>query len=536
MNRILHIKNAKIYTMDNKQPLVTSMLIHNGKIIACGTAEQLAAICENGNAERMDLDGMTVLPALQDAHIHLEILGLGLMKVNCETPTKNACLQRIAEQAAVTPAGEWILGHGWNQNEWQDVGSHTSFPTAAELDAIAPNHPVYCTAKSLHAGWANSLAMQEAGITEQTENPQRGEIVRDAQGLPTGILLEEAMQLIEEKIPKPSLKTLEQAIMKAQQYLLELGVGSVHDFDGVSCFAALQSLHKEGKLKIRVTKGMPLEQFPYATKLGLSCGFGDEMLRIGPLKVFMDGALGPRTASMLKSYNGEADNLGKLFMTSEELFDISRKAVDHGFNIAVHAIGDRANREALDAFERLREYEKANQLPHLRHRIEHVQLLHPQDVPRLGKLGLVASMQPFHVISDMEPADRFWGERAVTAYAWKSQIKNGAVCAFGSDAPVENPNPFWGIHAAVTRRRWDGYPAAEGWHPQEKLSLVEALWAYTYGTAYAAGNENKVGKLQADYFADLIVLKTDPFICEQEELKDIKPVATMINGEWVWKR
>jgi len=252
--------------------------------------------------------------------------------------------------------------------------------------------------------------------------------------------------------------------------------------------------------------------------------------------VFMDGALGPRTASMLDPYNGEADNLGKLFMTSEELFDKSRKAVDHGFNMAVHAIGDRANREALDAFERLREYEKANQLPHLRHRIEHVQLLHPQDVPRLGKLGLVASMQPFHVISDMEPADRFWGERAATAYAWKSQIKNGAVCAFGSDAPVENPNPFWGIHAAVTRRRWDGYPAAEGWHPQEKLSLVEALWAYTYGTAYAAGNENKVGKLQEGYFADLIVLKTDPFMCEKEELKDIKPVATMINGEWVWKR
>jgi hypothetical protein len=261
------------------------------------------------------------------------------------------------------------------------------------------------------------------------------------------------------------------------------------------------------------------------------------MLRIGSVKMFADGALGPHTASMLQPYDDEPDNRGILMMDAEELFEYGRLAVEHGISIAVHAIGDHANHEVFNAYAQLRNFERS--LPsrsqnQLRHRIEHLQVLHPDDIARFSQLEIIASMQPIHATSDMLMADRCWGSRSAYAYAWRSQLSHHVPLAFGSDAPVESPNPFWGIHAAVTRRRADGTPSAQGWYPEQRLSIDEAIHGFTTGPAYTAGMEDRLGKLAPGYLADLLILSDDPYTCAVDELMKIKPLATMVGGEWVY--
>jgi predicted amidohydrolase YtcJ len=298
---------------------------------------------------------------------------------------------------------------------------------------------------------------------------------------------------------------------------------------------ALQQLHAQGALKLRVTKSIPLETLDHAVELGLRTGFGDDWLRIGSVKAFMDGALGPRTAAMLQPYLDEPENRGILNMDAEELFEAGRQAVKVGLSMAVHAIGDRANHEVLDAFEQLRRFERDRGLPPLRHRIEHVQVLHPDDAARLAEFGIIASMQPIHATSDMRMADQFWGQRAALSYAWRTQLDHGAMLAFGSDAPVESPNPFLGLHAAVTRQRADGSPGEKGWYPEQRLSLQQALEGFTLGPAYTAGMETRQGKLAPGYLADLIVLTQDPNVLPSSALLELEASATMIAGEWVWQ-
>ncbi|MCZ2126751.1 MAG: amidohydrolase [Anaerolineales bacterium] len=519
--------NADVRTLDSSNPKADAILIARNRILAVGAKEKLEAlIC--GDVEKRNLQGATVLPGLTDAHLHLHQYALGLSKVDCETKTKEECLRRVAERANSSAPGAWVLGHGWNQNEWGG-----GFPTQEELDAVAPNHPVYLTAKSLHAAWANTSALKLANIADDTPDPKDGAIQRDADGKATGILLESAMRLLDAAIPEATQAEIESAILKAQPTLWKMGLTGVHDFDRRQSFMALQSLRAQNKLKLRVCKNIPVESVEQANQLGLRTGFGDDMLWIGSVKAFMDGALGPRTAAMIQPYEGEANNRGILNMDGEELFERARKAADVGLSMTVHAIGDKANHEVLDAYERLRAYETQNGLPHLRHRIEHVQILHPDDAPRLAQLNVVASMQPIHATSDMFAADRYWGERARLAYAWRTQLDHGAILAFGSDAPVESPNPFWGLRAALTRQRADGSPSAEGWRGEQKLTFAEALFAYTFGAAYAANAENRLGKLAPNYCADLIVLDENPFEIDAQDLLTLAPSAVMVDGEWV---
>ncbi len=523
--------NAKIYTLDSKSPMASAVLIAGSRIIAVGEKDQLESLA-HGKVERQDMKGRTILPGMTDAHIHIQHYSLGLAKIDCETKSKDECLRRLAERVQNTKPGEWVLGHGWNQNEWSASGE---WPTVGELDAIAPNHPVYLTAKSLHAGWANTAALKAANITNETADPKNGTIQRDAQGKATGILLETAMELVGDVIPAAKPADIEQAIEKAQPILWKMGLTGIHDFDRRDSFMALQSLRARNKLKLRVNKNIPVESVQQANELGLMTGFGDEWLWIGSVKAFMDGALGPHTAAMFQPYEDEPNNKGILNMDGEELFEHCRKAADVGLSMTVHAIGDRANHEVLNAFEQLRKYETEKGLPHLRHRIEHVQVLHPNDAPRLAQLNVVASMQPIHAPSDMHAADRFWGDRSALAYAWRTQLNFGAPLAFGSDAPVESPNPFLGLHAAVTRRRSDGSTPADGWYPEQKLTLAEALSAYTLGAAYAANAENRLGKLAENYLADLIVLEENIFDADPDDMLTMQSAATMINGEWVWQ-
>jgi predicted amidohydrolase YtcJ len=534
---VLH--NAKIYTFDPSLPAASAIAVDHGRILAIGKDERLLAEFE-GRAQMMDAGRRAVIPGLTDAHIHLQYYALGLKKVDCESRSRAECLARVAERAAHTPPGEWILGHGWNQNDWPE-----GFGSAADLDDAAPAHPVYLTAKSLHAGWANSAALRLAGIQPHSDDPEGGRIGRDDQGYPDGILYESAMALVSSVLPEPSLPQLSGAIAEAQERLWRMGLTGVHDFDRRACFTALQDLHMNHKLGLRVLKTIPIESLAEAVELGLRSGFGDDFLRIGQVKAFADGALGPRTAAMLQPYEGEPDNYGMCLLDAEEIFERGQQAVENGLALTIHAIGDRANHEVLNAYSQLRALEKdllsseaskgesGNSSP-LRHRIEHVQVLHPDDAPRLAGLGLIASMQPTHATSDFPAADRYWGERSAYAYAWRTLLDFGTRVAFGSDAPVESPNPFYGLHAAVTRRRQDGSPGPDGWYPHQRLALNEAFFGFTGGAAYAAGMEDRLGKLATGYLADLLVLDTDPFTCHLDHLHEIRPLATMVGGEWVY--
>ena len=522
------LTNAKIHTFNPHNLQADTLVVDHGVFLAVGDSTLVSAY-NKSSCEVEDLRGAIILPGLVDAHFHLEQYALSLQRVNCETSTKAACIELAAQVVKDTSPGQWIIGHGWNQNDWQ-----AGFGHASDLDSIAPANPVYLTAKSLHAAWVNRAALQCAGINDSTPDPQHGRIERDQTGKATGILFETAMELVANCIPKPNQNQINEAIKAAIPTLWKIGLTGVHDFDRQSCFIALQNLQNDGELMLRVLKSIPVDDLDEAVALGLRSGFGNDFLRLGGVKAFADGALGPRTAALLSPYEDEGDNRGILMLDSEQLFEISSKASMHGLSMAVHAIGDRANHEVLDAYAALREFESENGIEHLRHRIEHVQLLHPEDQNRLAELNIIASMQPIHAVSDMFMADRCWGTRSKLAYAWKTQLDEQAILVFGSDAPVESPNPFLGIHAAVTRQRRDGSPDPDGWYPEQKITVGDAIKAYTAGPAYAAGFEHKAGKIAKNYLADLIVLDKDSFSIDFEQLPEIKPIATMVGGEWVY--
>ena len=391
------LSNARIYTMQHQTPVSSALVIENGKIVLVGDQGEISDIFQS-TYRHYDMGGRTIIPGLVDAHIHLQHYALSLHRVDCDTKTREECLQNVAAKASAAGAGDWIQGHGWNQNDWRE-----GFGDAQQLDRVAPRHPVYLTAKSLHAAWVNSIALQKAGVTKQTPDPPGGQIQRRPDGSPTGILFENAMTLVSDQIPKTSIRQVSQAIEAAQTKLWKMGITGAHDFDRRTCFAALQDLHQKGNLKLRVTKSIPIESLQEAIQLGLRSGFGDDFLRIGSVKAFADGALGPRTAAMLQPYESEPDNRGLLMYDTEELIEQGIRAVDNGLSLAIHAIGDSANHEVLHAYDQLRNREKGHDkgsTSPLRHRIEHVQIIHPDDLPRLAELGLIASMQPIHATSD----------------------------------------------------------------------------------------------------------------------------------------
>lgn len=527
---MLVLHNANILPPEMDGSRITAIAIQNGRIVDSGDDASILTRYASG-AETQNMQGKTIWPGLVDAHIHLEQYALSLSYVDCETATRQECLNRVALKASHTPPGVWIRGHGWNQNDWPEGFGDTNL-----LDAVAPNNPVFLTSKSLHSAWVNSPALRLAGISRETPNPERGIIQKTAGGIPTGILFETGMDLCQNVIPQPTPTRVKEALLIAQHNLLSMGITGVHDFDGSRCFSALQMLEQERNLHLRVVKGIQAEDMPQAIDLGLRTGFGGDFLRIGPVKFFADGALGPRTAAMFLPYENEADNRGLLSLSASQFLEYGKQAVANGLSLAIHAIGDWANHEVLDGYQHLRVFEKDNHLPELRHRIEHVQLIDETDQSRFAEYGIIASMQPIHAISDMTMADRYWGNRSRNAYAWQKLLKQHAVMAFGSDAPVESPNPFLGLHAATTRRRQNGFPGVEGWYPEQKISLTQAIKAYTFGPAFSANIEDRSGKLAPGCYADLIVLDVDPYQIPTDELALVAPVATMVNGDWVWTK
>ena len=523
---ILH--GGAIHTMDARAPLVEALAVRGGRVLAAGSNEEVLSLGHDAT-RRIDLGGRTVLPGFQDAHVHFCSHGLVLQRLDLSGPgSLEQALEQVRTAASHLDQGQWLRGRGWNHNAWPRPVQ----PTRHDLDAVAPHLPVALNSKDGHSLWVNTLALRLAGVTATTPDPAGGQILREASGEPRGILTERANELVSRCIPDPTDEEMLQAARAAMADAARLGVTSVHNCEGPEALSAFEQLAQRDELTVRVWQMMPLKLLPQALALGLRSGYGSDYLKIGQVKMFADGALGSGTAEMLEPYEGRPGDYGVAATSSEELYQAVSSAARGGLASAIHAIGDAANRRVLDIYERVADEGWGQGL---RQRIEHVQLLSPQDLPRLACLGVIASMQPIHATQDMAMADLHWGARARWGYAWRSLLDSGAALAFGTDCPVERLDPLAGLYAAVTRQRADGRPEG-GWYPQERLTLDQAIRAYTLGSAYASGEERLKGSLAPGMLADLVVLSGDIYAAPPRDLLDTAVDLTLCGGRIVYER
>jgi predicted amidohydrolase YtcJ len=523
--------NGRIHTLDPQQPHADSIAIAGDQIVAVGGHDLRSLITPT--TKITDLGGAMVVPGLTDAHLHWEGTARALKSIDLlDIPSKQAAIDKVAAAAQNVSPGAWLVGRGWSQSIWKDTDG--AFPSAADLDAITPNNPVYLPARSGHAAWVNSAALRAANIDANTPDPDGGQFQRDAHGQPTGILFERAIGMVGDIVPHPTPDELASMMLDAQALAWRSGLTGFHDYDDQSCFEALQLLYERGQLGLRVLKNINRAFIDHALGFKLRFGFGDSWIRVGAFKLFADGALGSRTASMIEPYRTDPDNHGIVVIEKEEMAALVEQATRAGLPSTIHAIGDRAVHDVLDVFDAVRALEATLGIPRAarRHRIEHVQLIHPNDVRRLAELDIIASMQPIHATSDYPMADRYWGERSKYGYNPRLQLDSGARVAFGSDSPVESFDPLAGIHAAVTRRRADGSPGVDGWYPEARVTLDEALRGYTQGAAYAAGMEAHLGMIRPGYLADLTIFDKDLTAIPSDELLSATVIGTMTGGDW----
>lgn len=491
-----------IRTMDPQRPLASTLTIERDRIVA---------VDDPAAEVTVDLQGACVLPGFNDAHVHFPTWAMGLKQVRLEgARSLDEALSRVESAAGSLPAGRWLRGLGWRDADWAEP------PTCWALDRVVGDVPVALQSKDYHSLWLSSAALAAAGA-ESLEVPG-GVVERDGRGELTGIVREASAWAFREKYFKPTVDEMVDASRDAMPIANSRGVTAIHDKDGwLGAFEVFLRLKEEGALTLRVWQSFPAEMLPQLRALGIRSGFGDDMLRIGYLKVFMDGTLGSATAKLL-------DGSGTEITTRAELEDIVREAAEAGFPIGVHAIGDAANRAALDAFEATREvWEPLG----LRQRIEHAQLLEESDIPRFGELGVAASVQFSHAPSDRDLADRLWEGRS-GAYAFRALADAGTLLLNGSDAPVEELDPLMGIRAGVTRTL-DERPA---WRPEQAVTVEEALEATCVAPIWLARDEERRGTLAPGRLADLVLLDRDPVECAPTELGEVEVLATMLGGRW----
>jgi predicted amidohydrolase YtcJ len=516
------LTGGRIHTLHPAVPDSDALALKDGRIAAYGAA---ARALRGPGTEMVDLRGGLALPGFVDAHIHLLWYGLGLEQVVLTDVASYAeAERRIREALARTPPGAWVIGSGWNQERWNGLQPHRRL-----LDALSTRHPILLTRKDGHSIWVNSAALALAGITSATADPPGGRIERTAGGAPSGILAEEAMGLVRRRVPAPDDATRDRALAAAMANANRAGITAIHDMEGADARAAFQRALDTGRLSLRVQIMADLDSWRSGWRPEQRANGAHPLFQTGALKIFSDGALGSRTAAMLEPYNG-TDHCGLALMTADELGTLITAAAEQNLGCAIHAIGDAANRLVLDAYAVTR----GQWAPRgLRQRIEHVQLLHGDDLPRLAQLGVIASMQPIHATADLAMADTFWGDRSRLGYAWRSVLRSGATLAFGSDCPVETLDVLHGLYAAVTRRRADGSPP-DGWYPEQRLTLPEALHAYTLGAAYAAGREAELGNLGPGKLADITVLDRDILSLPAESLLETAVRTTVVGGRIVF--
>ena len=495
------LENGRIRTLDSSLPVARALAIAGDRIAGgVGTHETALA-----SPERVDLGGRCLLPGFNDSHVHFPTWSLAQRQVRLEdAATLDEALERVAAAVRDVQPGRWLRGTGWRSGDW----SPPTEPTKEALDRVTGDTPAALMARDYHSLWLNSAALAQANGDLEVEG---GVVVRDAEGEPTGVLREECAWHFRDTHVRPTEDEMVEAAREGVRMAISRGVTAVHDKDGwLGALGVWQRLRDEGALHLRVWQSLPADQVGSAAALHLHSGFGDDVVRVGYLKAFMDGTLGSQTARML-------DGSGVQITSREELVEIIRRGAAARLPVAVHAIGDLANREALDAFEQTRE---AWQPLGLRPRIEHAQLLTPEDIPRFAQLGVAASVQFSHAPSDREIAERFWAGKTDRAYAYRSLRDAGALLANGSDAPIEELDPWAGVCAGVQR----------DWHPEQRLTLDEALEATTVNPAWLARDEHRRGKLLPGYLADLVVLDRDPY--ETDDLRSVNVVATMLGGRW----
>jgi predicted amidohydrolase YtcJ len=497
------LENGVIRTLEPSLPVARALAVA-GERIAGGVGTHEAALA---TPDRVDLVGRCVLPGFNDSHVHFPSWALAQRQVRLEgAASLDAALERIAAAAREVEPGRWLRGTGWRSGDWSPAVE----PTKEALDRVTGSTPAALIARDYHSLWLNSAALAHADGDLEAAG---GIVERDERGEPTGVLREECAWQFRDTYVRPTEDELVDASREGVRIAVARGVTAVHDKDGwLGALGVWQRLRDEGSLALRVWQSLPAAQVDELEELHIRSGFGDDLVRIGYLKAFMDGTLGSQTARLL-------DGSGVQITSKEELAEIIRRGARAGLPVAVHAIGDLANREALDAFE-----ETAGEWRPLglRQRIEHAQLLTHEDVPRFGDLGVAASVQFSHAPSDRDLADRFWAGKTDRAYAYRSLHDAGALLANGSDAPIEDLAPWDGICAAVFR----------DWHPEQRLTLGEALEATTVNPAWLARDEHRRGKLLPGYLADLVVLDRDPFELAPEELSEVRVVATMLGGRW----
>jgi predicted amidohydrolase YtcJ len=527
----LLVRNVNGYTLDasGKLQRFQSLLVDGGKIVATGTDTQMAS--RAGGARAFDGGGRTLLPGLIDAHGH--VMGLGFLNTQLDlTATKSLgdALAAIKGYSAQHSQTAWIRGRGWNQAIWK-LGR---FPTAHELDAATGNRPAWLERVDGHAGWANSAALKAAGIGEATQDPPGGRIERDAHGVPSGVLVDGAMELIDKIVPAPNAGESAAALDASLAAMARVGLTGVADA-GIDAptFALYKKYADERKLTARIYAmiGDTGADFDSLSKNGPVIAYGGDFLSLRAVKLYADGALGSRGAALLAPYSDDAKNSGLLFHAPSEMTAMIAKALGKGYQVCIHAIGDGGNREVLDAFAAA--YQQVGGGEQLRNRVEHAQVVAVEDIPRFVPLKLIASMQPTHATSDMNMAeDRVGAERLKGAYAWRTFLDQGTVIAGGSDFPVESPNPFFGIHAAVTRQDHGDRPPG-GWRPEQKMTLLEAFRAFTLDAAYAEHQEKTLGTLEPGKWADFILIDRDIFAIAPEKIWSTAVLETWVGGKRV---
>jgi predicted amidohydrolase YtcJ len=529
----VYYTHGRIYTNDPASPWAEGMAVADGQITCIGKMDHVLLDCGGSRegAETVRLQGQFVMPGFDDAHVHLGGAGAAALAVELRGATSVEEMQkRVAEAVAHHKVEEWITGSGWDHTLWPDK----RFPNRQQLDAVAPKNPVMLTHISGHVAVANSLALKKAEIDKSTPNPLGGEIEHDGLGEPTGMLKEAAaMALVRVRIPDPSPEERRRGIELVLANVARNGVTSVQDNSAWEDFQVYQQLKEEGKLTARITEWLhfndSLDDLQNRRAQG---GTKDPWLKTGALKAVTDGALGSRTAALLEPYNDDPSTTGIFTYDPDKLRAMAIERDKAGFQLNFHAIGDRANRIALDVFEAVG---KANGPRDRRDRIEHAQVVAPMDFQRFAKLKVIASMQPSHQTTDMRWAeDRIGSERIKGAYAWNTMLKNRVRLAFGTDYPVEPISPFRGLYACVSRERPEGGPR-NGWEPQEKISLGDCIRAYTSGSAYAQFEEGKKGELKVGEYADFVILSDDLTKIPPSQYTKVRVLQTVVAGRTVYQ-
>jgi predicted amidohydrolase YtcJ len=528
------IDRANGYTLNSAGQLqrFTSLAFDDlGRIVAVGSEQQTAAALPR--AEHIDAQGKTLLPGLIDAHGHVFELGEIASGVELYSPTSlNGAVRAVAEFARSHPKNAWIVGFGWNQENWK-LGR---FPTAAELDAVVGDRPVLLHRVDGHAIWVNTKALEMAGVNKDTRDPSGGKIERDASGKPTGVLVDAAMELVNRVVPLPTPAEARATLDVALQSLAKVGLTSVHDA-GIKVVQddIYRDYADHGKLTTRVYAmiGDTASDFDELSKDGPLKSYANDVYALASVKLYSDGALGSRGAALLAPYSDMPSTKGLLFYPDAEMRAKMDKAMKAGYQVNIHAIGDAGNHQILDAYAQLiPKYKNVE----LRHRIEHAQVVTPEDIPRFKQLGILPSMQPTHATSDQNMAEQRVGrERIKGAYAWRTFLDQGSKIACGSDFPIESPNPFEGLHAAVTRQNNAGVPAG-GWYKNQAMTLTEAFRCFTLDAAYAARQEDVIGSLETGKWADFILVDRDIFKIPAEQLGKTQVLQTWMGGKRVYKK